>query len=147
MSVAKQRLFTDLQRGGITDERSDVYSMGVVLFEAVTGRRPFEGASDFDVMRAQVEKRPQRPRSLRAGVPEAFEEVMLVSLAKHPRDRLALLPHAIAVADAGYHRVQVFSPRPYALLHVWGATDALGRPAPGTGPLEFREPSAIAAGW
>lgn len=53
---------------------------------------------------------------------------------------------AIAVADAGYHRVQVFSPRPYALLHVWGATDALGRPAPGTGPLEFREPSAIAAG-
>jgi phage tail-like protein len=63
-----------------------------------------------------------------------------------PRSVAILRNGAIAIADAGRHRVQLFSARPYALLHVWGKTDALGRPAPGSGALEFREPSAIAVG-
>jgi phage tail-like protein len=65
---------------------------------------------------------------------------------QHPRGVAVLRSGAIAVADTGNHRVQVFSARPYVLLHVWGATDSLGRPAPGAEPLQFREPSAIAAG-
>ena len=83
--------------GGMPDARSDVYAMGVVMFEAVTGRRPFEGASDFEVMRAHVSDPPPRPRELRPDLPELIEEVMLVALAKHPRDRFASA-NAMAVA-------------------------------------------------
>jgi phage tail-like protein len=65
---------------------------------------------------------------------------------RHPRGIAVLRGGAIAVADTGNHRVQVFSARPYVLLHVWGATDSLARPAPGAAALEFRDPSAITAG-
>jgi phage tail-like protein len=64
---------------------------------------------------------------------------------RHPRGIAVLRGGAFAVADTGNHRVQVFSARPYALLHVWGAADSLGRPVPGSKALEFRDPSAIAA--
>jgi phage tail-like protein len=64
----------------------------------------------------------------------------------HPAGIATLAKGSLAIADSGNHRVQMFSARPYALLHVWGATDALGRPAAGNGALEFRDPAAIAAG-
>jgi phage tail-like protein len=64
---------------------------------------------------------------------------------REPRG-LALLPHGgLVVADTGNHRVQVFSPAPYALRYVWGATDERGRPIPGAGPGEFHWPWAVAA--
>jgi len=63
---------------------------------------------------------------------------------KQPRG-LAVTPSgAIVVADAANHRVQVFSPAPYALLQVWGARDAQGRPAAGKGRREFSWPCAVA---
>ena len=64
-----------------------------------------------------------------------------------PRGLALLASGATAVADTGNHRVQIFSDAPlYALLHVWGTTDALGQPAAGAGPMEFRDPWGIAAG-
>lgn len=59
---------------------------------------------------------------------------------------VALLPSgAIAVADTGNHRVQVFSPSPYALLQVWGASDPLGRPVSGSDQKQFLQPWDVAA--
>jgi phage tail-like protein len=57
----------------------------------------------------------------------------------------ALRSGAFAVADTGNHRIQVFSPAPYALLQVWGARDPQGRPKAGTGPKEFCNPYALGA--
>ena len=82
---------------GIIDVRSDVYAMGVVMFEAVTGRRPFEGPTDFEIMRQHVEEPPPRPRTLRPDLPELVEHVLLAALAKHPRDRFASA-NAMAIA-------------------------------------------------
>lgn len=62
---------------------------------------------------------------------------------RQPRG-VALLPSGgLVVADTGNHRVQVFSPPPYALSQVWGAQDADGNPAPGSARLEFRHPWAV----
>jgi phage tail-like protein len=62
-----------------------------------------------------------------------------------PRGIALLRRGAIAIADSGNHRIQVFSPPPYALLHAWGARDRFGEPAPGTGDLEFERPWDLVA--
>ncbi|HEU4732567.1 MAG TPA: protein kinase [Kofleriaceae bacterium] len=78
------------QIGGATlDARSDLYSAGVVLFEAVTGRRPFEGLSDFALMRAHVEVPPPPPRALRPELPVELEHAILRALAKQRGERFA----------------------------------------------------------
>ena len=82
------------------DARTDVYAAGVVLFEAVTGRQPFSGATMFDLMRAHVEQPPPSPRALRPDLPEPIEQVILVALAKDPARRFQ---SATAMAQALTH--------------------------------------------
>ena len=72
---------------GNADARSDVYAAGVVLFEAVTGRVPFQGATLFDLMRAHLEATPPSPRAFRPDLPPPFEAVILTALAKDPAAR------------------------------------------------------------
>jgi serine/threonine-protein kinase len=74
-------------RGEESDVRSDVYSVGVVLFHLLTGRLPFEGSSDYELMRAHVETPPPRPSELAPGIPTAVEAVLLRALEKRPADR------------------------------------------------------------
>ncbi|HUS26955.1 MAG TPA: protein kinase, partial [Kofleriaceae bacterium] len=73
--------------GGDIDGRTDVYAMGVVLFEAVTGRRPFEGATDFELMRAHLEKPAPSAREWSPDLPGVFDDVIARALEKNPRAR------------------------------------------------------------
>ncbi|MEO8843619.1 MAG: serine/threonine-protein kinase [Kofleriaceae bacterium] len=69
------------------DARADVYAAGVMLFEAITGRRPFEGETLYDLMNAHLEQPPPSLRALRPELPAAMEQVVLTALAKHPDQR------------------------------------------------------------
>ena len=71
------------------DGRADIYSLGVSLFRAVTGRLPFEGDDWYEIARAHVEDVPPNPRELNPAISPAFEAVLLRCLAKHPDDRPA----------------------------------------------------------
>jgi len=71
------------------DGRADLYSVGVLLFQALTGRVPFDGPNDFDVMVAQVSKQPPRPSSLNPGIAPELERIVLTALAKKPEERFA----------------------------------------------------------
>jgi serine/threonine protein kinase len=73
--------------GRPVDYRADLYAMGVILFECVTGQKPFHGDSLFDLLRKHVDAPPPPPAMLRPDLPPALEHVILVALAKAPEQR------------------------------------------------------------
>ena len=75
--------------GKVVDHRADVYAMGVILFEAATGQKPFLAESLFDLLRKHVEVPPPPPRELRPDLPAGVESVILTALAKAPEQRFA----------------------------------------------------------
>lgn len=72
--------------GQKADERSDVYSVGVLLYQLLTGRCPFQGSID-EMLRSIRKDTPPSPRSLRPGLPRALEAICLRAMAKHPQER------------------------------------------------------------
>src|SRR5439155_215919 len=71
------------------DARSDLYSAGVVLFECLTGRLPFEAESMYALMAKRLEEPPPDPRALNAEVPEQLAQVIMKAMAKEPGGRCA----------------------------------------------------------
>ncbi len=74
-------------KGGEPDERSDIYALGVMFYEMVTGRVPFSSTSDFEIMRAHLEEKPPPPRTLLPGLPADVERIIQKALEKDPAAR------------------------------------------------------------
>jgi serine/threonine protein kinase len=74
-------------QGNELDGRSDLYSVGVSLYEMVTGTRPFKGNSDFDIMIAQIQQVPMPPIEMMPDLPKALNEIIVISLEKDPAKR------------------------------------------------------------
>jgi TonB family protein len=69
------------------DSRSDLYSVGIVLYQMATGKKPFDGDSEYRIMRAQVEDPPTPPTAIEPAVPDELSNVILRALAKDPAER------------------------------------------------------------
>ena len=74
-------------KGAELDARSDLYSLGVSLYELVTGARPFRGESDFSIMSAHLEKLPVPPIEVDPKLPTALNEIIMMAIAKDPAHR------------------------------------------------------------
>jgi serine/threonine-protein kinase len=69
------------------DGRADLYSIGVTLYELVTGKRPFDGESQYSIMAAHLEKSPVPPIALDPRLPQALNDAILMAVAKDPNAR------------------------------------------------------------
>jgi tetratricopeptide (TPR) repeat protein/tRNA A-37 threonylcarbamoyl transferase component Bud32 len=74
-------------QGAPADRRSDIYGLGAILFDVLTGKPPFQGDDTRDLLRRVIHEEPPHPREIVATVPRALEAVCLKALAKRTADR------------------------------------------------------------
>ena len=86
--------------GGTIDGRADVYSLGCMLFECLTGEAPFTRDSELAAVYAHMHEPPPRASEVRPGLPAAFDAVVATAMAKAPDDRFASCGALAAAAAA-----------------------------------------------
>lgn len=74
-------------RGEMTDEKADIYSVGVVLYEMITGKLPFQSESAVSVAIMQLQQEPKRPREIIPTLPLGLEQITIRAMQKNPNDR------------------------------------------------------------
>lgn len=84
-------------KGTNIDNRSDLYSVGVTLYQVVAGKTPFEADSDYEIMTGHLEKVPPTPTQFDPAIPKDLEQLILKSLEKKPEKRFQ---NAIEMSEA-----------------------------------------------
>jgi eukaryotic-like serine/threonine-protein kinase len=124
-----QYLSPEQAQGKPTTPRSDIYSIGVILYEALTGRVPFEGDSAVAVALKQVSETPRRPSAINPNIPPALDAVVMRALAKDPDARFKDADAFLRALDAAERAPD--QPRPqdtaaFAAVSPEGETDLAG---------------------
>jgi eukaryotic-like serine/threonine-protein kinase len=97
-----QYLSPEQARGEAVDARSDLYSLGVVMYELLTGSVPFTGESPVEIAMKHLSATPPPPSERRPGIPEELDLVVMRALAKDPADRY----QSAEEMDADLERIQ-----------------------------------------
>ena len=123
-------------RGTTVDARSDIYSIGIVLYELLAGHRPFEADTTFTILNKQLNEQPRAPIEVNPSLPPALNDIILTALAKDPAQRFqsadafrnALKSFALPLSGEAANNVAAPIPIPSAA------------PAPGYQPVPTSQP-------
>jgi serine/threonine-protein kinase len=74
-------------QGGVLDHRTDIYSLGILMYEMIAADLPFRGGSSIDISLRHISEKPQSPSKAYPGIPEDFEKIIMNCLEKSPDDR------------------------------------------------------------
>ena len=102
-------LAPEMARGAKVDHRADIYALGVIAFELLTGRPPFLGSTPLEIIARHMSAPPPRPSSC-ANVPAALDDVVAAMLAKDPDQRPTLLTLREALAAIEHPSPAVIAP-------------------------------------
>jgi eukaryotic-like serine/threonine-protein kinase len=141
-----QYLSPEQAQGHAVNARSDLYSIGIILYELLTGRVPFDADSAVTIALKQVSEAPVPPSQINPAVTPEIEAVVLRALAKAPNDRFADADEFIAALDAAASRI----PSAAAMAAAEAAAAALPAVAMGAGamaPSPPIPPSPVTGGY
>ncbi|MFD5266654.1 protein kinase [Streptomyces sp. NPDC058335] len=108
-----QYLSPEQALGRAVDARSDLYSVGIMLFQLVTGRLPFDADSPLAIAYAHVQEEPVAPSSINRALPPAVDALVARALKKNPNERF---PTAVAMRDECLRVATSFQPAPPSIV-------------------------------
>ncbi len=118
------------------DHRTDIFAAGIILYQFLTGAKPFRGEGSWAVLAAIAQEEPAAPSEVTGGIPQAFDEVVARALAKKPAERFATAREfAAALRDALGQPIRPSAPRKPARptseaeLEFWRSIQNTGDPA------------------
>lgn len=125
--------------GETLGETSDIYSLGVVVYQLLTGKQPFAADTPLAIIHKQVNEPPVAPKKLRPDLPEAVDRVIAKALAKNPADRYQSANEFHKALDTA------FTPEAIARLDAETAPESVPLPAAPTMRMDEKEVEALEA--
>lgn len=86
--------------GSVTDAKSDIYSVGAMMYEMLTGRKPFDSDNPVAIAVMHMHDIPERPRAINPDIPDGLEEIVLRAMEKAPEDRYQTTAEMISDIEA-----------------------------------------------
>src|SRR5689334_12410868 len=126
--------------GKQVDARTDVYALGCVFYECLTGKKPFDRDSNVAVMYAHLLEPPPAPSETREGLPEEVDAVVAKALAKSPDERYQTCGELAAAARAALAGATSVAASAVPFIEIDSGTGVVARPLPPPAPTP--EPSA-----
>ncbi len=115
-------------QGDKVDQRTDIYSLGIILYELTTGRVPFEAETPLAVVLKQISAPLPPPTSLKADLAPEIERVLLKALAKSPEDRFQSVAEFLGAWKSAVKAAEVRAFAGAATVHVPPAADTVAAP-------------------